>query len=683
MNETLDLFANIDDSDKSRAVELRELIQKFDKAYYTNAESLISDREYDKLFDELKNIEKKRPDLLTPDSPTQRVGGEALKEFNSVKHDIPMLSLGNTYTVDEITEFNNRVLSGLEGEESNYVVELKYDGVAVSLKYVDCILSVGATRGDGVTGDDITQNIKTIKNIPLKVEPIVFNGVEIRNFEVRGEAYLTEEDFLKINEARVLEGEKEYANPRNLTAGTLKLLNSTTVAQRPLKIATYYLTTNDVKLESHSGNMELLTRMNFPVSPYFEKCPSFAEVLEYIEKWREKRYTLPFQIDGIVIKIDSMRQQDFLGSVGRTPRWAIAYKYEAESAITRLNSITFQVGRTGAVTPVAELEPTLLAGSTISRATLHNEDYILQRDIRVGDYVTIEKGGEVIPKVIGPVLEKRDLSVSPFEFPVLCPCELKSVLTRVEGEANRYCERPECPWQIRRRIEHFASRNAMNIEGLGEKVVDTLVSLGYINTISDIYDLHTKRDELIKLDRWGEKSVDNLIQAIENSKNIEFSKVLFAIGIRYIGERSAKLLANTFKNINELRAADYDKLISIREIGERIAKAIILYFEIEINQILIDKLIAHGLKFEINPADIQQNSDKLAGKTFVFTGELETMSRSAAAKLVETMGGKEIKSVSKKTDYVVVGANPGSKYDKALTLKVTVLDENAFLELIK
>ncbi len=672
------LFDTQESIDIKRINELVELINKYDYHYYVLADSLVPDREYDSLFKELQELESKYPAYKPKNSPTSRVSGEPLKEFKSFTHKLPMLSLANTYSEEELNDFDRRVNDGLEGEDYSYTAELKYDGVAISLHYENGILTNGVTRGDGITGDDITLNIKTIKTIPLSVD---ISKYQIKNFEVRGEIYMRNNDFLEINRIREEKGEKIYANPRNLTAGTLKLLDPNQVAERTLQIACYGLYTNDQKLNSHSDNINILKNLGFPSGEHFRKCSSISEVKEFIDEWKSKRYDLDFQIDGIVVKVDSIRQQDFLGTIARSPRWAIAYKYEAETAQTVLRDITLQVGRTGAVTPVAELEPVFLAGSTISRATLHNADYISERDIRIGDIVEIEKGGEVIPKVVRAIIEKRNTDSIAWSFPHYCICELKSTLTRPAGEANHYCEHPDCPWQIRKKIEHFASRNAMNIDGLGEKIVDQLVSLKYIHNIADIYELSKFSDKLKTMDRWGEKSVDNLIASIEKSKETPFSKVLFALGIRFIGERSAKILANNLKNIDNIINSNIDELTNIREIGNKMAESIINFFANDNNIRIIDRLKSAGLVFQIDENE-RQISSSLSGLSFVFTGELESMSRTEAAKKVEELGAKEIKSVSKNTSYVVVGANPGSKFEKAQKIGVKILNEEEFLKMI-
>lgn len=664
-----------------KIAKLREIINICDHYYYVKDESLISDYEYDLLFSELVKLEKEHPELVTPDSPTQRVGGEPLKEFRNVPHKKPMLSLSNTYSFDEVKDFHRRVLELLGNEPVEYFAELKFDGVAISIFYENNRFSLAVTRGDGFVGDDVTLNIKTIKNLPLVTKEVSVNGGVIRNFEVRGEVYLNVADFLKINEERINSGEKPFANPRNLASGTLKLLDPRQVAQRPLRVVAYYLDTDDVKLESQSRNIELMREMGLPVSPYSKLCSNLDEVFQFIEEWKEKRHTLPFQIDGIVIKVNSLDQQNRLGTIARSPRWAIAFKYEAEKATTVLKKITLQVGRTGIVTPVAELEPVFLAGSTISRATLHNADYIKELDLRVGDTVIVEKGGEVIPKVTGVVLEKRPPDAVEFVFPEYCECGLQGRLVRLPGEVAYFCEHPECPWQLRRRIEHFASRNAMDIEGMGEKVVDQLVTLGFLKNIASVYELHQFRDKLIELERWGEKKVDNLLEAIEESKKRPLHRLIFGLGIRFIGEGAAKILAKHFKNLDNIMKASKEDFTSIYEIGEKMAESLVRFFTDPKELEIIEKLRAYGVNFE-EKEEFVTIGKKLEGLTFVLTGELQSMTRNEAKAKIEQLGGKVSGSVSKKTSFVIAGANPGSKYSDAVKLGIKILNEEEFLELI-
>lgn len=663
---------------KNRIAELTNLINKYDKAYYQDAESLISDREYDKLLAELTQLEKEYPELISPNSPTQRVGGEPIKEFQTVQHQIPMLSLSNSYSTEEIHDFDRKVGEGLDNSDCKYFCELKFDGVAISLIYRNGKLERAVTRGDGTQGDDVTHNVRTIRSLPLEIIPI--NG--IKDFEVRGEIYMLDSDFQKLNEARAELGEKTYANPRNTTAGSLKQLDSKNVVDRKLQITCYNLYSSDIKLANHSDNLKILSQMGFPVSKYSKLCNDIEEVQQFIKDWDSKRTTLPFQIDGIVVKVDSLKQQEELGFVARSPKWAFAFKYKAESALTTLNDITLQVGRTGVVTPVAELEPVFLSGSTISRATLHNYDFIAERDIRIGDKVYIEKGGEVIPKVVIVDLNSRSADSTEYLFPQICPCPLQSPLHRPEGEANYYCNAANCPWQIKRKIEHFASRNAMNIDGLGEKVVHQFVDLGYISNIADLYEIEKYKEEILKLDGWGEKSYEKLQSGLEQSKSQPFHKVLFAIGIRFIGETSAKLLAKTFKDIDSIIAANIETLRAVREIGDKMAATLVDHFSDQTEIELINRLKSYGLQFALNEKELEASSDALAGKTFVFTGELQKFGRKEAAEIIEKMGGKEIKSVSKNTNYLVVGDSPGSKYEKALKLGVEILNEEEFINLI-
>jgi DNA ligase (NAD+) len=662
-----------------RINELRELINSYDIAYYQENEPLISDREYDCLFQELIELENKYPNFITPDSPTQRVGGKPLTSFEQITHQVPMLSLQNTYSRKEVEEFYKKISKELGTEEIEFCCELKIDGVAVSLTYTNGIFSIGATRGDGYIGDDISNNLKTVKTIPLNVSKNNFN---LMNFEVRGEAYMNIADFDSINSDRLIAGEKLYANPRNTTAGSLKLLDSSIVAKRKIRVISYYLRTDDISLNSHSEGLEYLAKLGFKVNPGYKVCNNIDEIFDFINFWENERHKLEFQIDGIVIKVNSLTKQNELGMVARSPKWAIAYKYETESVETLLKDITIQIGRTGSVTPVAELEPVLLAGSTISRATLHNYDYIKELDIRIGDTVSIEKGGEVIPKVVKVIKELRNIDSKEYIFPEFCSCEKKSPLLRIEGEANHYCLHNECPWQIRRAIEHFASRDALDIEGLGEKVIEQFVELGFIKNITDIYRLKDFREDILKLDRWGEKSVDNLLLAIEKSKQKSFEKVLYGIGIRFIGQGGAKLIASNFHSIDNLLKSTKEDLIKVREIGDKMADSIVSFFKDEKNINIIESLRKFGLKLIADEETTKIFNENISGKTFVFTGELSSMSRTNATKIVESFGGKEVKSVSKNTDFVVVGDSPGSKFEKAQKLGVKILNETEFLALL-
>ena len=660
-----------------RVEELRKQIREHDYRYYVLAEPIISDFEYDMLMRELIELERQYPELVTPDSPTQRVGGAPTKEFPTVTHPVPMLSLNNAFTIEEIREFDRRVAELLEGEKYRYVAELKFDGVAVRLKYENGILVLGATRGDGVQGDDITNNIKTIRSIPLR---LMNPDEKFLNIEVRGEVYMNKVDFERLNEERERLGEKLFANPRNATAGTLKLQDPKLVAQRPLRFFAYYLMAEGVELESHYENLQILKRLGFPVCEHVKLCNNIDEVIEFWRYWEERRDDLPYEIDGVVVKVDSIRQQEVLGAIAKSPRWAIAFKFTPRQAQTKLLGITLQVGRVGTITPVAELQPVPLGGVIITRATLHNEDYIKEKDIRVGDTVIVERSGEVIPKIVGVVLEKRPPDAVPFVFPKNCPA-CGGPIERPAGEANYYCENPECPAQVRARIEHFASRGAMDIEGLGEAIVDKLVTLGFLKNYADIYELHRHKAKLVKIEGFGEKSVQNLLNSIENSKKQPFHRVLYAIGIRYVGSEIAKLLADAFGSIDNLMNASVEQISSVYGIGPRIAESVYKFFHDERNLELIRRLKEAGLNFEVKPEE--KAKKKLAGKTFVFTGTLKNFTREEAKEKVEELGGKVSNSVSRKTDYVVVGENPGSKYDKARQLGVRIITEEEFLELIK
>ncbi len=655
--------------------ELREKIREYDYYYYVLAESKVSDYEYDKLLKELESLEQKYPEYITPDSPTQRVGSDLTKEFLPVKHQIPMLSLANSYNSEDLLDFDKRIKNLLNITENiEYVTELKIDGVSISLLYEDSKLKRAATRGDGFTGEDVTNNIKTIRSIPLSVKtdtPI--------SFEVRGEVFMEIEQFNKLNNQRKNEGLKLFANPRNSTAGTLKLQDPKIVNARPLDVFTYYLYSEQISFETHLENLGFLKKLGFKVNTNFRLCKNINEVLNYCSYWEEKRNELPYEIDGVVIKVNNIKFQNELGNVAKSPRWAIAFKFKAQQITTKLNKITWQVGRTGAVTPVAELEPVFLAGSTISRATLHNKDEIKRKDIREGDIVVIEKGGDVIPKVVKVVLEKRSQDSKEVIIPTTCPvCGEK--LFQPEDEVAIYCTNNLCPAQIKGRIEHFASRGAMDIEGLGESLVSLFVDLGLLKSITDIYELKNKRDKLIDIERLGEKSVDNLLEAIEKSKQQPFERVLFALGIRYVGTGVAKKLVKELKNIDKIITSSKEKIEEIPEIGPSIAQSLKDYFSKSENLEIIEKLKIAGLKFEIEENENADNS--LSNTTFVLTGTLDNYSREEAKAEIEKRGGKVSSSVSKKTTYVLAGEKPGSKIDKAKKLNVKIINETEFEKLI-
>jgi len=660
-----------------RAEELRTRLRNHDYRYYVLAEPNVSDEEYDGLMRELVSLEERHPELKTPDSPTQRVGGAPTKEFETVSHSVPMLSLSNTYNEEEVREFDKRVNGALKGEGCQYVCELKVDGVAVSLQYRDGVIARGATRGDGFQGDDITQNIRTIRSIPLSVRPKVKG---LKDFEVRGEVFMTRSDFERMNKERAKTGERLFVNPRNSSAGTLKLQDSKVVAQRPLKFIAYYLRSENGNLLSHYENLALLKKIGFPVSEHTRRCRTIEQVAEYWREWEGNRDSLPYDIDGVVVKVDDLRQQEQLGAIAKSPRWAIAFKFAARKQETVLKNILLQVGRGGTITPVAELEPVFVGGTTVSRATLHNEDYIKELDIRPGDVVVVEKGGDVIPKVSAVIKEKRKRGTRMFRMPALCP-ECGSPITRPENEANYYCENTECPAQVKARIEHFAHRGAMNIDGLGEAVVDQFVSLGYLKNYADLYDLSRKKEELLRLDRWGKKSVENLLEAVEESRKRPFCRLLFAVGIRHVGFGVAQLLANHFRSMDALTTATRDELNHIQGIGPQIAESVLLFFADAHNRRLMERLRKSGVQFE-QKAEAKA-SGALRDKTFVLTGTLQSLTREEAKEAIERLGGKVASSVSGNTDYVVVGQDAGSKLDKAKKLGLTLLREDEFLQLVK
>jgi DNA ligase (NAD+) len=659
-----------------RLERLRAQLREHDYRYYVLAQPTISDEEYDRLLRDLLVLEDAHPELVTPDSPSQRVGGRPTKEFPTVLHDVPMLSLSNTYNEEEVRDFDRRVSTNLGSETRQYVCELKVDGVAISLLYRGAILERGATRGDGMQGDDITQNLKTIRSVPLRVRS---ERKGLNEFEVRGEVFMKRDDFRRMNEERELAGEKLFVNPRNSAAGTLKLQDPKIVAARPLNFVAYYLRTGT--LVSHRENLSILRDLGFPVSEHTRTCKNIESVIEYWKEWETRRDSLPYDIDGVVVKVDSLRQQERLGTIAKSPRWAIAFKFAARQATTTLRNIIFQVGRVGTITPVADLEPVFVGGTTVSRATLHNEDYIKELDIRPGDTVVVEKGGDVIPKVSSVIKERRKPGTKPFAMPTQCP-ECGSKISRPEGEASTYCENSECPAQIRARIEHFAARGAMDIEGLGEAVVDQLVSLGFVHNYADLYELHQRRDKLTGLDRWGEKSVDNLLRAIEQSKKQPFSRLLFALGIRHVGVSVAQLLTEQFRSLDLLRAATLEQLQGVQGIGPRIAESIIRFLADKHNRKILDRLQKYGLTLEEKrKRNIRQSP--LTGKTVVLTGTLASYGREEAKALIEERGGHVASSVSSKTDLVVVGADAGSKLAKARKLGIRTLDEEEFLKLLE
>jgi len=666
---------------QQRIKKLRELICRYDNEYYILAQSSISDFEYDRLFSELLQLEKDNPQFITPDSPTQRVGSDLSNDFKSVQHKIPMLSLSNTYSEEELLEFDRRVREGLpEGEKPEYVCELKIDGVSVSLKYKNGKFETAATRGDGTTGEEVTNNVKTIKSVPLSINKNLPRKINLNEIEVRGEIYMETEAFRKMNEERELNGEKTFANPRNSSAGAIKLLDPQTVAKRPLQIFVYYLFIENETLSFHEENLRMMTEMGFRVNPNFKLCGNINEVMDYCRYWEEKRDKLPYEIDGVVLKVNSLKHQRILGSIAKSPRWAVAFKFKAKQAKTKLYKITWQVGRTGTLTPVAELEPVLLAGSTISRATLHNIDEIKRKDIREGDVVIIEKGGDVIPKVVAVDFDSRPENSEEVKLPSKCPV-CGSNLFKPENEVAIYCDNNSCPAQVKGRLSHFAARGAMDIEGLGESLINLFVDLNLLTDCTDIFRLKEKREELINIERLGEKSVDNLLNSIEKSKERSFDRVLFATGIRYVGSGAAKKLAEHFENIEKLIKASEEQIEEIHEIGPSISKSVKRFFADNKNIRIIEKLRSSGINFSAGKKEIK--SDRLKGKTFVLTGTLSSMSREEAKEKIILHSGTVTSSVSKNTDFVAAGENPGSKFDKAQKLGIKIISEEELLELIK
>lgn len=657
---------------KQRIEELRELLSKANKAYYQEAQPFISDKEFDKYLAELDELEKKY-DLADPTSPTQRVGGEPSSDFETVEHPVPLLSLDNTYNEEELNDFDRRVREILGHDNFTYLAELKFDGAAIRLRYESGKLVLGATRGDGERGDDITRNIKTIRDIPLHLKDDYPEVVE-----VRGEAYMEREAFARLNEHREKQGLNLFANPRNSTAGSLKMQDPREVARRPIRFYSF-----DLISEGYDENitqyqkMELLKAYGLPVFEHYKQCADINEVHDLINEWKELRHDLPFETDGVVIKVNEHKLRDELGSTSKAPRWAIAYKFEAEQATTTVADITLQVGRLGKITPVAELKAVQLAGTIIKRASLHNEDEIHRKDIRVGDRVVIEKAGEIIPQVIKVVNPDREDRGPRFEMPEHCPaCGEK--LVKLGEDVDWRCINPDCPPQIRQRIEHFASRDALDIEGLGQAVVDQMVTQGLIRTYADLYEL--TKDQLLPLDRMADKSAQNLLNAIEESKKRSLDRVIYALGIRFVGKTVARDLANGFKTIDALMKADAETIAEIDSIGPTIAESVVQFFNQPHNQEIVKSLEKHGLTFEMK--EKEQTSQKLEGKKFVLTGSLPSLTRKEASALVEKHGGTTTSSVSGNTDYVLAGDSPGSKYDKAKELGIPVLNQNTFLELI-
>jgi len=659
---------------QERVEKLREEIRRYDYYYYVLNQPLISDAEYDKLFRELLELERKYPELVTPDSPTQRVGAPPAEEFAPVEHAIPMLSLANCFNDEELEEWDDRVRRMLGGEPVEYVCEPKLDGLSVELVYVDGVFTVGSTRGDGRVGEDVTRNLRTIKQVPLRLFPL--NGKVPRLLEARGEVYMEKEAFRRLNEERERAGEPLFANPRNAAAGSLRQLDPNITASRPLKIFFYAMgRAEGIEIRSQVELLTTFPKLGLPVNPLWKLCKTLDEVKAFYRELLAMRHELPYEADGMVVKVNDFAQREVLGEVSRAPRWAIAYKFPAEEATTRVLDIVVQVGRTGALTPVAILEPVEVSGATVSRATLHNEDEIRRKDIRIGDWVIVRRAGEVIPEVVKSIPERRTGAEKEFKMPERCPA-CGGPVVRPPGEVAYRCENLSCPARIKESIRHFASRRAMDIEGLGEKLVDKLVETGLVRKLSDIYRL--KKEDLVNLERMGEKSAQNLLEQIERSKNAGLARLIFALGIRYVGEHLAEVLAEHFPSLEALSNATYEELIQIPEIGPRIAQSIVDFFRNEENRKLIQELKELGVKTEAE----KPKEGPLSGKTFVFTGALSAFTREEARRLVESLGGRVASGVSRKVDYVVVGADPGEKLRKAQELGITILTEEEFRKLV-
>jgi DNA ligase (NAD+) len=664
---------------KARILFLTEQLNKYNYLYYQESQSPVSDQEFDFLLKELEALEQQYPAYKQADSPTQRIGGTITKEFATVVHRFPMLSLGNTYSEDEIREFDQRVRKTLGHEQIDYIAELKFDGVAVSLTYQNGLLVQAATRGDGERGDDITTNVKTIRTIPLRIQ-----GKDIPEWiEVRGEAFLPLSSFEEINKEREENEEPLLANPRNAASGTIKMQDSGVVAKRKLDCYLYSLTGDKLPFTTHEQSLQWLTSKGFKVSDSWRKCSRIEDIMDFIHHWEKNKHTLPLAIDGIVIKVNKFDWQQELGFTAKSPRWAISYKYQAEKAETTLLSVEYQVGRTGAVTPVANLEPVLLAGTTVKRASLHNANEIERLDLHLLDKVSVEKGGEIIPKVTAVVLDKRKTNAQKVIFPTTCP-ECGSTLVRQEGEAAYYCPNDKgCAPQVKGKLEHYIHRKAMNIDGIGSETIDLLYQKGMVNTPDQLYDL--RYEDLIKLDRFADKSAKNLIDGITKSKQVAFKYVLFALGIRHVGATIAEKLVDAYPSIDLLMAAKEEELVAVPEIGGRIARSVKEYFENTDHLRIIEGLRKAGVQLERSEADTPKAglSNKLEGLTFVVSGVFSKYDREELKELIVQHSGKIASGVSGKTSYLVAGENMGpSKLEKAQSLGVKIIDENAFSEMI-
>ncbi|GAA0719331.1 NAD-dependent DNA ligase LigA [Aquimarina litoralis] len=656
--------------------QLREELRQHNYSYYVLDAATISDYEFDMKLKELQALEEKHPEFYDPNSPTLRVGGQVTKNFNTVVHEQRMYSLDNSYSKEDLLDWETRIKKLVDGDVS-YTCELKYDGASISLTYENGELLRAVTRGDGIQGDDVTTNVKTIKSVPLKLK-----GDYPAKFDIRGEIVLPYEGFAKMNQERIAAGEEPYANPRNTASGSLKLQDSSETAKRPLDCLLYNLAGDRLGIFSQYESLEKAREWGFKVPEESRLVHSIDEVLEFVNIWDERRRDLPYETDGVVIKVNDLQQQEELGFTSKAPRWAMAYKFKAEQAITKLKKITYQVGRTGAITPVANLEPVQLAGTTVKRASLHNADQIQKLDIRENDTVFVEKGGEIIPKIVSVDFTKRDQDSMPTVYISSCP-ECGTELIRKEGEAQHYCPNVDgCPPQIVGRIQHYISRKALDIEGLGGETVALLVNEGLIKDYADLYML--KKEQVIPLERMAEKSADNLIEGIAKSKEIPFERVLFGLGIRYVGETVAKKLAKHYKTIEAIMQASEEDLVSVDEIGIKIAQSVKEFFNAESNKTLITRLLDYGVQLQISAEKLANQKDTLNGQTFVVSGVFEKVSRNELKKLIEDNGGKVSSSISSKTSYVVAGANMGpSKLEKANKLGIAIITEDDFLNLLE
>jgi len=663
---------------KKRVAALSAELRQHNYNYYVLAMPTITDLEFDKKLEELIALETQFPELIDPDSPTQNVGGFITKEFKTVRHRWPMLSLGNTYNEQELLDFDERIKKAI-GDNFEYVCELKFDGLSMSLTYKDGKLEQAVTRGDGTQGDEVTTNVKTIRSIPKKLN----EGDYPDDFEIRGEVFMHLKAFERLNNERIENGEPPYANPRNFASGTIKLQDSTEVAKRPLDSFMYFLYTEKQLFKTHWESLQAVKSWGFPVNDESRLCGNIQEVLKFISEWENKRFNLSYDIDGIVIKVNNYSQQQELGFTAKSPRWAIAYKYKAERVETELLSVSYQVGRTGAVTPVANLQPIFLAGTTVKRATLHNANEIIRLDLHEGDSVYVEKGGEIIPKIISVNLEKRKPGAQPIIYRTTCP-DCNTLLERKEGEAAFYCPNDEgCPTQIVGKMQHFTGRKVMDIDGLGDETIETLYQKGFIKHISDIYDLHNKADQLKTMERFGERSINNMLDGIEKSKQMPFDRVLFGLGIRYVGATVAKKLTAHFKNIDNMMTASFDELNAVEEIGERIAHSIIEYFADEKHREEIEKLKAQGLQFVAEEKEVTLQSEKLVGKTFIISGTFEKYSRDELKDIIEQNGGKILGSISAKLSYLVAGDNMGpAKLEKATKLNIPIISDEELMRML-